>query len=452
MNWLCLSLGGLIGLGALWCLYLGFLRDRSRGRRRCPSCWYDLSTLPGVRCPECGTIAKREEEFARTRIHWRLVVLASVLGCLAWQTAIVGTPGREGWRGLIPTAWYLLIVQDFDDKAVEPMVFRLRHGLVTPWDRWIATHRELTLAEVDWNTCAKVNERWPVTLPLRVWLAIPDWEMQSTFEDRSFTLTSPLARGQRARNSVWPPHIHVNRAGASDNWIDLPAPTLGPNTYEVYLRVRGHSTAFITRRILVHVEGVSSPEQAINKFEAMTIDNVRDVPADIVGRLTWSIVEQPVTGAPALAVRMGEYYRVPALDIDPAPIIPKSFRITLMRGTTEIASQYVSWLATTLDIRDTPLAVTFAPDGTLHLDDLCVRVTPAFDEWLLDGRESGWFGSAERPLRDMPLVIERTPGEEHLDPFATPRRVRVPSSVDRLPLDVSALDELTRDWPILEDD
>ena len=33
---------------------LALFRDRSRGRRRCPGCWYDISATSGMTFPECG--------------------------------------------------------------------------------------------------------------------------------------------------------------------------------------------------------------------------------------------------------------------------------------------------------------------------------------------------------------------------------------------------------------
>ena len=36
-------------------MHVGIRSDRSKGRPRCPKCWYDMrGTLPRLVCPECG--------------------------------------------------------------------------------------------------------------------------------------------------------------------------------------------------------------------------------------------------------------------------------------------------------------------------------------------------------------------------------------------------------------
>src|SRR5262245_16943278 len=57
--------GGLpaaLGVLALW---VGLFTDPSRGRRRCPACWYDMSGTDGMTCSECGRVAREEREFFR---------------------------------------------------------------------------------------------------------------------------------------------------------------------------------------------------------------------------------------------------------------------------------------------------------------------------------------------------------------------------------------------------
>src|SRR6185436_16171664 len=80
----------LVALGlCLWAL----LWDRSRGRRRCPRCWYDMSGAPAradtpgaptdpLTCPECGRQIKHERRLLRTRRRWGWAA-ASILLLLA---------------------------------------------------------------------------------------------------------------------------------------------------------------------------------------------------------------------------------------------------------------------------------------------------------------------------------------------------------------------------------
>lgn len=57
----------------------GFWWDRSRGRPRCPRCWYLMIGAPSPRCPECGHVASRPKDLHRTRRSRTLMVLGALL-------------------------------------------------------------------------------------------------------------------------------------------------------------------------------------------------------------------------------------------------------------------------------------------------------------------------------------------------------------------------------------
>jgi hypothetical protein len=108
LDWLFPLLGyTLAALGAallLWSLF----RDRARGRRRCPKCWYDMAGIAALRCPECGHEARSEKRLARTRRKWRLALLAALIGAAGLLTARAPDYRRGGWVGALPT-WALAI-------------------------------------------------------------------------------------------------------------------------------------------------------------------------------------------------------------------------------------------------------------------------------------------------------------------------------------------------------
>ncbi len=59
-------------------LYLGLFQDRSRGRPRCPKCWYNMTGAPSLVCPECGHDARSPKRLHRTRRR-RWAIALSVL-------------------------------------------------------------------------------------------------------------------------------------------------------------------------------------------------------------------------------------------------------------------------------------------------------------------------------------------------------------------------------------
>ncbi len=86
--------------------------DRSRGRRRCPSCWYDMSaTLPAegiatsaaLVCPECGHDAGSPRRLYRARRRTRLAWLGVSVALLGLCGQVVPRMLRVGPLGAVPT-------------------------------------------------------------------------------------------------------------------------------------------------------------------------------------------------------------------------------------------------------------------------------------------------------------------------------------------------------------
>lgn len=69
----------LITAGGLMWLIRNIVGDRARGQVRCPKCWYDMSDVPGLRCPECGHESQSRSQHTRTKRPWMAIVLASLL-------------------------------------------------------------------------------------------------------------------------------------------------------------------------------------------------------------------------------------------------------------------------------------------------------------------------------------------------------------------------------------
>jgi hypothetical protein len=67
------------GVGLLLICW-GVWGDRSKGRARCPKCWYDMrGSLPRLECPECGHDAEQDRQLYKDHTRSGLIVIGLVL-------------------------------------------------------------------------------------------------------------------------------------------------------------------------------------------------------------------------------------------------------------------------------------------------------------------------------------------------------------------------------------
>ncbi|MCC6660572.1 MAG: HEAT repeat domain-containing protein [Phycisphaerales bacterium] len=129
--------GGILVLGGVCLLYRALLSDRSRGRRRCARCWYDMDAVAGLRCPECGRQARVEAGLRRTRRHKARAAMALgvlLLGCLA---AVAPRLIRDPWNTL-PTPVLSVVLWFHDDPSdtiFSNLTAALYSGKTTSFDR-----------------------------------------------------------------------------------------------------------------------------------------------------------------------------------------------------------------------------------------------------------------------------------------------------------------------------
>lgn len=105
----------------------GLTFDRSRGRARCPKCWYDLDEnirrgdsgdFESLTCPECGYSSGRLADFYRTRRKPRYV-LASLLALpLAYTAWKIPSVNKYGPNGLIPNAALIAALPWLPDELI----------------------------------------------------------------------------------------------------------------------------------------------------------------------------------------------------------------------------------------------------------------------------------------------------------------------------------------------
>jgi hypothetical protein len=118
LDWLYQLLGYTLAGAALLLLLWALFWDRSRGRKRCPKCWYDMSGVPGLRCPECGRQVKHERGLFKTRRR-RLWTGCAIILC-AFGLATSGVPRYRagGWLGLVPSTYLVYFATANDTPSV----------------------------------------------------------------------------------------------------------------------------------------------------------------------------------------------------------------------------------------------------------------------------------------------------------------------------------------------
>lgn len=433
---------GAIGVGG-WALFGDGRPFVSRaaigGRRRCPRCWYDMSrahpvgveattfgdhtTLtPRYTCSECGKSVRGVAGLQKTRRRWKRVPLAVVLLCVAWQTALVNTPGRVGWQGLVPTAWYLLVVEDFRSVEAQPLVARLRrHGIATPWDRWWATYKELAILNIDWNELIATRSKWPIDRPLHISFGRP-WSAQSVFDYRTVYIRCLESPEQVAENYVWADDGVYHMVGGPPSapyWIDLPPPKLGAHEYTFDLSIHSDSGVRLSRRVSIKVEGVRTLGESITLIDDPTLRQ------SIAGALSIGMADRSsrISISPTYDFWSGQ---------EPTMAIP--CKAELLRDGEVVARSGDS-----SGERDDPgigieHLVEYDEDSNewwLAIDGLVARITPDYRTALHSfHRTACWSGVIEMPLREIPFSI----GDGEY--------IKLADHVDRIPMSKGMLEKI----------
>lgn len=136
LHWLypaiTLTLSAIALLLIAWALF----SDRSRGRKRCPKCWYDAASGSMV-CPECGRTARSEAALLRTRRRWGWVAAGLVLLVAAQSVRMTPRAIARGARGLIPTfvlaRWWPMDIDGWLTTSPLEPVYWSRDPMLEEW-------------------------------------------------------------------------------------------------------------------------------------------------------------------------------------------------------------------------------------------------------------------------------------------------------------------------------
>ncbi len=129
-----------LAVGAVALVWRGLFHDRARGRRRCPRCWYEMTGVSGLLCPECGRVAASEARVHRTRRHVRPVLGGALLALMALICPRVPQALRDPWL-MLPGPVLLVVLQFYDDEA--DRIFSRTAGLaqggasLSAWERML---------------------------------------------------------------------------------------------------------------------------------------------------------------------------------------------------------------------------------------------------------------------------------------------------------------------------
>ncbi len=163
LQWWLNALVVLLAVVGLSLLLWALFADRSRGRRRCPKCWYNLSGAPGLLCSECGYVLRSERAFYRTRRRWRWVVVAAMPlilsgGAMRYKTA------QHGWVSLTPTTFLVFLMPSLEhdnQKWYDELVRRMDADRLWHWQWGWLLDRCIDKANPPWQLRIKTRDRWP---------------------------------------------------------------------------------------------------------------------------------------------------------------------------------------------------------------------------------------------------------------------------------------------------
>ncbi|MCH7547586.1 MAG: HEAT repeat domain-containing protein [Planctomycetes bacterium] len=153
VDWTFWGSGIILGIFGLWLMYRAMFADRSRGRRRCPKCWYDMSGTESLRCPECGRAAKTEKSFYKARRRWRLTLLGVMLMFaglgLGWGRQIQ----QLGLIRATPATVLVVLMPYLEDNAWRgELLRRAERGVLRKWEYRLFVDRCVGILESSEDT------------------------------------------------------------------------------------------------------------------------------------------------------------------------------------------------------------------------------------------------------------------------------------------------------------
>lgn len=377
---------------ALPLLYFSLLHDRSRGRARCPRCWYDMGALidPSgstplrvATCPECGHAPRRVRDFYRTRRR-RIPALLALLLLLASPGMALWPPIRaNGFWPTMPTT-VLIAAESIVGIDTWPALSRARatrlySGRHSQWQWSVLLARSSYL---------RIRTRWPdgfqVRVPSEIHFFLPlDGDDQEISITPLHTLPEPESAAHRSAREQTLTHEPV--------WMDDTVPIdPGPRRIAVF-RARIYGTA---------------RDQPLYTFDIEVPLDIRGGIDDVMQR-AWELGDSP-TQCRLLQLSSSGRWAVAVSSWSRFAAYPLTQRLTILRNDRVVAT--ARWAG--------PLPLTALLEGetdalsSMAADPAGWRILVESDDALAlaqptDFINRRWVGSYEIPLAE--FLAARTP-------------------------------------------
>ncbi len=172
-----LGLALFTGMLLIWAI----IGDRSRGRLRCPRCWYDMEGIDTPQCPECGKAIKSDRHLRKARrMKWPFGLAGLCVGLVGYGLVNIERVKETDAFALMPTwvlmlGWEVLpedwIVQKrfvYDSPLSERLYDLNAHG--EDEDAWVSeerTRRFLRKLAEGYN--GELRQRWDRRRAALIW-------------------------------------------------------------------------------------------------------------------------------------------------------------------------------------------------------------------------------------------------------------------------------------------
>ena len=285
-DWLYHALGYTLAAAGMLLLLWSIFWDRPRGRRRCPKCWYDMSGVPGLKCPECGRVCARERALFKARRR----KIPALLGFACVPAALVGPvlPAiiRGDWQATPTFALMVMAeVQGWPEPGAWParsvcQELCRRRSAMSSWSRdWVSQRM------VKWSF--QYRPVWPRAVPLAVRDGPSFWYGEQT---RAMRLAARLSEAAKDEHPAWTPlgpraftRVNCQAAWWDDEYTVLGIPKPGARL-TINFRVdpqgvspgAGHDAAWTgTRSFPIRL--VESVDQVIQPIQSSQVEQeIRD--------------------------------------------------------------------------------------------------------------------------------------------------------------------------------